>query len=334
MGKYKQKISAILNYIKTKKLIISILLITISIPLILLFATKLTPSSNNIRKINKLAKETSLANSELDKLNDSNNINSETAQDELSSVIKNLNEIKEISNSFKVEEIVVDTKNKFTEVLNSNIKLCEQALDMYKNQSSASLDTKLKDYKGTLDSFIEGNKSLSNFKISNIMSEDSLNFFDKTYKYFDTLIQVNTLKDITKEKNSSYMLSSDKLINKFKEIDDDLKPALEDIKKNNRDLYVLLEDISNKKSVFKDIKNDFYMLSVPEDATNLHSSLLKSINSYESYINSIEYVVGSDIDSKENPKQINEYDNSFVKYNEFINSLKISIKEFQSFKEK
>ena len=81
MGKYKEKISAILDYIKTKKLIISILLITISIPLILLFATKLTPSSNNIRKINKLAKEASLANSELDKLNNSNNINSKNAQD-------------------------------------------------------------------------------------------------------------------------------------------------------------------------------------------------------------------------------------------------------------
>lgn len=166
------------------------------------------------------------------------------------------------------------------------------------------------------------------------MSEDSLKFFDKTYKYFDTLIQVNTLKDINKEKNSSYMLSSDKLITKFKEIDDDLKPALEDIKKNNRDLYILLEDIANKKAIFKDIKNDFYMLSVPEDATELHSSLLKSINTYESYINSIEYVVDSDIDSKESPKQLNEYDNSFIKYNEFMNSLKISIKEFQSFKEK
>ncbi|MDY6011666.1 hypothetical protein [Clostridium sp.] len=334
MGKYTQKISAIFNYIKTKKLIISILLITISIPLILLFITRLTPSSNDIRKIDKLAKEISSINSTLDKLNDSNNINSKTAQNELSSIINKLNQVKETSNSLEVEEIVFETKNKFNEALNFNIKLCEQALDMYMNQSSASLDTKLKDYKGTLNSFTESNKSLSTFKISNIMSEDSLKFFDKTYKYFDTLIQVNTLKDINKEKNSSYMLSSDKLITKFKEIDDDLKPALEDIKKNNRDLYILLEDIANKKAIFKDIKNDFYMLSVPEDATELHSSLLKSINTYESYINSIEYVVDSDIDSKESPKQLNEYDNSFIKYNEFMNSLKISIKEFQSFKEK
>lgn len=333
MGKYTQKLNTIFNYIKTKKLIISILLITISIPLILLFITKLTPSSNNIRKINNLAKEVSSINSGLNKLNDSDNINSKTAQNELSSIINKLNEIKETSTSLEVEEIVVETKSKFTEVLNSNIKLCEQALDMYMNQSSASIDTKLKDYKGTLNSFTEKNQSLSQFKIDSIMSEDSLNFFDKTYKYFDTLIQVNTLKDITKEKNSSYMLSSDKLINKFKEIDDDLKPALEDIKKNDRNLYILLEDIENKKSIFKGIKNDFYMLSVPEDATELHSSLSESINAYEAYINSIEYVVDSDINSKEKPKQLNEYDNSFLKYNEFINSLKTSIKKYQGFKE-
>ena len=94
MGKYTQKISAIFNYIKTKKLIISILLITISIPLILLFITRLTPSSNDIRKIDKLAKEISSINSTLDKLNDSNNINSKTAQNELSSIINKLNQVK------------------------------------------------------------------------------------------------------------------------------------------------------------------------------------------------------------------------------------------------
>lgn len=334
MDIYKEKLIKFIDYIKTKKTLFSIALIIILIPLILLIITKMTPSSRNIREINKLAKEVASINATLENSNDSNNVNSETAKNDLSVAVVNLNKVKESLNALEVSETVTETKVKFNEALDYNIAFCEQALSMYMNQSSPSLDNKLKDYKSALDSFKESNSSLSKLRIKNLISEDSLEFFDKTYKYFDTLIQINIMKDITKEKNSAYMLSADKLISKFKEIDDDLKPALEDMKKNNRDLDTLLVDIANKKSIFENIKNDFYMLSVPEEATELHSSLLQSINTYESYINSIEDTLDSDIDSKDNPKGLDEYESSFLKYTEFIDSLNTSMKNYESFKEK
>lgn len=330
----KEKLNEFIDYIKTKKVLFSIALIIISIPLILLIITKMTPSSRNIREINKLAKEVSSINATLENSNDSDNVNSETAKNDLSIAIVNLNKVKVSLDALEVSETVTETKIKFNETLDYNIAFCEQALSMYMSQSSPNLDNKLKDYKGALDSFKESNNSLTKLRIESLMSEDSLELFDKTYKYFDTLIQINIMKDITKEKNSSYMLSTDKLISKFKEIDDDLKPALEDIKENKRDLSVLLTDITNKKSIFENIKNDFYTLSVPEEATELHSSLLQSINTYESYINLIDNTLDSDIDSKDNPKNLDEYEDSFSKYIEFIDSLNKSCKDFESFKEK
>lgn len=334
MDIYKEKLNKFIDYIKTKKMLFSIALIIILIPLILLIITKMTPSSRNIREINKLAKEVASINATLENSNDSDNVNSETAKNELSVAVVNLNKVKESLDTLEVSETVTETKVKFNETLDYNIAFCEQALSMYMNQSSPSLDNKLKDYKGALDSFKESNNSLTKLRIDSLISEDSLEFFDKTYKYFDTLIQINIMKDITKEKNSTYMLSSDKLISKFKEIDDDLKPALEDIKKNNRDLNILLTDITNKKSIFENIKNDFYMLSVPEEATELHSSLLQSINTYESYINSFDDILDSDIASKDNPKGLDEYEASLSKYTEFIDSLETTKKNFESFKEK
>lgn len=334
MDIYKEKLNKFIDYIKTKKMLFSIALIIILIPLILLIITKMTPSSRNIREINKLAKEVASINATLENSNDSDNVNSETAKNELSVAVVNLNKVKESLDTLEVSETVTETKVKFNETLDYNIAFCEQALSMYMNQSSPSLDNKLKDYKGALDSFKESNNSLTKLRIDSLISENSLEFFDKTYKYFDTLIQINIMKDITKEKNSTYMLSSDKLISKFKEIDDDLKPALEDIKKNNRDLNILLTDITNKKSIFENIKNDFYMLSVPEEATELHSSLLQSINTYESYINSFDDILDSDIASKDNPKGLDEYEASLSKYTEFIDSLETTKKNFESFKEK
>ncbi len=334
MDIYKEKLNKFIDYIKTKKMLFSIALIIILIPLILLIITKMTPSSRNIREINKLAKEVASINATLENSNDSDNVNSETAKNELSVAVVNLNKVKESLDTLEVSETVTETKVKFNETLDYNIAFCEQALSMYMNQSSPSLDNKLKDYKSALDSFKESNNSLTKLRIDSLISEDSLEFFDKTYKYFDTLIQINIMKDITKEKNSTYMLSSDKLISKFKEIDDDLKPALEDIKKNNRDLNILLTDITNKKSIFENIKNDFYMLSVPEEATELHSSLLQSINTYESYINSFDDILDSDIASKDNPKGLDEYEASLSKYTEFIDSLETTKKNFESFKEK
>lgn len=334
MDIYKEKLNKLIDYVKTKKKLFSIALIIILIPLILLIITKMTPSSRNIRKINKLAKEVESINATLENSKDSDNVNSEIAKNDLSVAVVNLNKVKESLKILEVPETVNETKVKFVETLEYNIEFCEQALSMYMNQSSPTLDNKLKDYKSSLDNFKESNTSLTKLRIDSLMSEDSLEFFDKTYKYFDTLIQINIMKDITKEKNSSYMLSADKLIAKFKEIDDDLKPALEDIKDNNRDLNVLLTDITNKKSILENIKNDFYTLSVPEEATELHSSLLQSINTYESYINSFDDILDSDIASKDTPKGLDEYASSFSKYTEFIDSLNTSQKNFESFKEK
>lgn len=332
---YKEKLTKCIDYLKPKKKLLIIALIVILVPIILLIITKITPSSRSIRNINKLSKEIYSINSNLQKLGASEVIDSETVKNELPKYINNLKDTSSSLTELKVPDSINTIKYKFSETLNYNILLYDECLSMYMSPSSSNLPNKLKKYKKTLDNFNSSRNDLSKLRIKNPISDEALIFFDKTYKYFDTLIQVNMMKDISSEKKYDYILGIDNIIVKLKEINEDLKPALDDIKENNRNFNTLLNDISNKKSTFDSIKNDFYMLSVPEEASIIHSKLLKTIDLYDSYISSMDENLHLDMESKESTAKIEEnYKDAFSKYTDFITSLNKLCNDLEYFKEK
>lgn len=310
----------IINYIKDKKKLIIIFMVIILTPLLLLIITKMSPSSKSIRQLNKFSKESKSINDTLKSAIESEGINTEIAKNNLSVAIVNLNNIKIPLEAIEVPEDVNAAKEQLIKTVDLNISVCEQNLSMYMNPSNDKLQDKLNKYKATLQEFKENNSSLSEFRIDSLISEDAELFFDKTNSYFNTMIKINIMKDINKEKNSDYLLAVNQISNKFNEIKEDLKPALEDIKANNRSLYILIEDLENKKLIFENIKNDFYTLSIPEDVTEIHNSLEETIKNYQSYATSFESNLYKDF--KENNKlNISEYDSAFSEYTKFINSL-------------
>lgn len=331
MEPYREIFTKFKSKFESNKKLFIITLIIITLPLILLIITKFLPSNINLRHINKLSKEILDINSTLDDCVTKDSIDPEKSKNTIS---QNINDLKDISiklNELEVSENNTHFKNLLNEALTNNISLCEKAFSLYNNASNTELSTKLNDYNINLDALKSSNKDLNNIGFKSILSEKSLEFFEKTNKYFETLIQVNIIKDINSEKNSAYVLAVDKIILNFKEIDEDLKPALNDIINNNRDINVLTSDISNKKSSFEHIKNDFYSLSIPEEATELHTSLVKTISLYEDYINSIDSSL-SDYDAT--TKDTSTFEDSFSKYSDFATCFKNLCDKLDNFKRK
>lgn len=332
---YKENLNKFIHYLKPKKKLLIVSFLIILVPILLLIITKFTPSSRSIRSINKLSKETYSINSNLQKLITDEGIDSEAVKNELPKYISNLEDTTEKLNKLEVPPTVTTIKEKFNETLKLNSSLYNECLSLYMTPSSSNLSNKLKKYRKTLDDFNNIRNDLSNLRIEDIISNESLNFFDKTYKYFDTLIQVNMMKDISNEKKYEYILKVDNIVVKLKQIDEDLKPALDNIKETNRNFDTLINDVSNKKSIIDNIKNDFYMISVPEEANLVHSKLLETINLYDLYISSMDETLHLDIESKENKYKLEEdYKNTFSKYSDFITSLSKLCNDLEYFKEK
>ncbi|WP_024615651.1 hypothetical protein [Clostridium sp. Ade.TY] len=321
----------LLEYIKTKKKLVIIFLIIMLTPLILLIITKMTPSSRSIGKLNKFSKEISSINDTFKKSVQESGINTDSAKSSLSLAIVNLNNIKIPLETIDVPNEVNLAKEQLLTTLNLNISVCEQSLSIFMNPSNNKLNDKLSQYKSKLDEFKDNNLKLSNFRINKVISEDSLEFFDKSTSYFNTMIKINIMKDITKEKNSDYVLAVEKTLNKFLEIKEDLKPALEDIKNNNRSLYVLIEDLENKKLIFENIKNDLYTLSIPEEAIKIHDLLKETVKYYDTYYSSLETMLYKDL-KETNKLPLSSYDECFNNYNKFITSFDTFTQNLDLFK--
>ncbi|MGL4572133.1 MAG: hypothetical protein ACRCVJ_13830 [Clostridium sp.] len=331
MEKYNEILNKIKCKIKTNKKLFSATLAIITIPLILLIITKIMPSSINLRHINKFSKEISSINLYLAECISKESVDPEQSKKTLTDNITKLKDVQSKLSDLEVSSNASNTKALLDETLTNNISICEKAMSLYNNASTSELSSKLKDYNVNLEALKSLNKDLNALGVKSVASKDSLEFFEKTYKYFDTLIQINIMKDINSEKNSAYILAIDKMVSNFKEIDEDLRPAFNDIIKNNRDIHVLISDISNKKSTFENIKNDFYSLSIPEEGNELNSSLLQTINLYDIYINSMNDALDSYITDSNN--NVN-FENSFSKHADFITSLNNLCNKLESFKRK
>ena len=327
----KLNLEKILKYIKNKKKLIIIFLIIMLTPFLLLIITKITPSSRSMTKLNKISKEISSINDTFKDSIEAESINTDSAKNSLSLAIVNLNNIKIPLETMNVPEDVNLAKEQLLNTLNLNISLCEQSLSIFMNPANPKLNDKITQYKTSLDDFKDNNSKLSNFRIKKVISEDSIEFFNKSISYFNTMIKINIMKNINKEKISDYILGIDKISNKFIEIKEDLKPALEDIKKNNRSLYVLIEDLENKNLIFTNIKNDLYSLSIPEDAIKINELLKDTIKCYENYSYSLKDILYKDL-KENNELPLSHYDDCFSNYNKFISSLDNFNKNLDLFK--
>ncbi|WP_297630708.1 hypothetical protein [uncultured Clostridium sp.] len=292
--------------------------IIILIPLMLLIITKLNPKNADIRNINYLCKEIHKINLSLSSALDENSVNTDNAKTILPTVSKDLETAKKnllIIEASPSSEKLVDSLRKS---LDKNISLVNQALSMYMSPDSNSLDKKIIEFKDTLSLYLESLETLKIYNLEKTISDTSLKFFHNTYSYFETLVDLNILNDISQSSERDFLLKISDITSNFNLIKEDLQPAIINIKENNRDISTLLRDLDQKKNIFSKIEEEYYMLSFPDSTREISDSLEESINSYDSYMNSLSQALLDDIQTNNEEDAKKLYDSAFEKHNEFL----------------
>jgi len=314
--------------------LIYLLGVLLIIPLIILLIINLTPANSNLRALNKYGNEITTCNESLKDALDSTGINLNETEDILSTKLITLNEIKDNIVSLNVIEGKLNSKSKLLETLDYNISIYELCLSLIRNPKDKDIVNTYNSYYTSYSLCINNYDNLSLLGIKTKFPEDAINFFQASFNYFNILIKINRESDIRTDQNKAYVTSIKNCISSFEDIDEDLQPALSNIRAEKRSLDVLLTDIKIKKSKLNEIKNKSYSLTIPDKGNDCYNLLVNTINYYDLYITALEHsiVVEKSSSTDENTKTIKEnYTNSFSKYTDFIKSLKDLNAELDNF---
>ena len=314
--------------------LIYLLGVLLIIPLIILLIINLTPANSNLRDLNKYGNEIATCNESLKDALDSTGINLNETEDILSTKLITLTEIKDNIVSLNVVEGKLNSKSKLLETLDYNISIYELCLSLIRNPKDKDIVNTYNSYYTSYSLCINNYDNLSLLGIKTKFPEDAINFFQASFNYFNILIKINRESDIRTDQNKAYVTSIKDCISSFDDIDEDLQPALSNIRAEKRSLDVLLTDIKIKKSKLNEIKNKSYSLTIPDKGNDCYNLLVNTINYYDLYITALEHsiVVEKSSSTNENNKTIQEnYNNSFSKYTDFIKSLKDLNAELDNF---
>lgn len=308
--------------------------IIVLIPLMLLIITKLNPKNADIRNLNSLCKEVHKINSSLSSAVENNSINTDKAKSILPVATKDLELAKknlltiETSNS---SEKLVDAVH---QTIDKNISLTNQALSMYMTPDSKTLDKKIIEFKNTLGLYLESLETLNVYGLEKTINDASLKFFHNTFSYFETVVNLNILNDISTSSKKDFLLKISNITSNFDLIKEDLQPAITSIKDTNRDLSTLLKDLDQKKNIFSKIEEEYYMLSFPDSTKELSENLEECINQYDAYINSLSQAILGDLQTTNEDDAKKLYDSAFEKRNEFLRFYEDLLSQIDQFKNK
>ena len=162
--------------------------------------------------------------------------------------------------------------------------------------------------------------------------EESETFLDNLIGYLNTLEKLNKEESIKTTQYNSYIEKLTKCSNEFYEILDDLEPAINLIRKENRSLDVILNDIKEKENTLETIKKDFNYSSIPEGCMSYYNSLNNTFTLYSTYLNSLKVAVIYEKSSpsyEENKETIDKnYDNAYSKYDDVKTSFESLLNSF------
>ncbi|WP_304680989.1 hypothetical protein [uncultured Clostridium sp.] len=341
MEKIKKSFSENKTFIIT--LLICIFLTSSSMMILLYRHNNSTSSSTDTSEI--ITEDTSLKDfepyiTELSKINTSLKkcingltINSKSASNILNDNLKELKELKE-----KVSAVVIannDTPNIIPTLIScientENLySYCINVLSYTNNLSISEITSEILILKSNCEKSYE---DLSIYGFSLTLPEESETFLDNLISYLNTLEKVNKEASIKTTQYNSYIEKLTKCTNEFDEILDDLEPAINLIRKENRSLDIILNDIKEKERTIETIKKDFNYSSIPEGCMSYYNSLNNTFTLYSGYLNALKIAVIYEKSSpsyEKNKKTINKnYDNAYSKYDDVKTSFESLLNSF------
>ena len=237
----------------------------------------------------------------------------------VSSVVVSNNNTPEI-----IPKIILSIEN--TEALYS---YCMDVLSYTSNLSTAEITSEILVLKENCQkSYYE----VSSYGFSLTLPEESETFLDNLIGYLSTLEKITKEDSIKTSQYNSYIDKLTKCSNNFSEILDDLEPAINLIRKENRSLDVILNDIKEKETILETIKKDFNYSSIPEGCMSYYNCLNNTFTLYSTYLNALKIAVIYEKSSpsyEENKVNIDKnYDNAYSKYDDVKTSFESLLNSF------
>ncbi len=260
-------------------------------------------------------------------------INSKSASSILNDSLKQLKELKE-----KVSSVVIANNNtpniipKLISCIENTENLYSYCIDVLSYTSNLSISEITSEILILKENCQKSYDDLSPYGFYLTLPEESETFLDNLISYLNTLEKLTKEESIKTTQYNSYIENLTKCSNEFYEILDDLEPAINLIRKENRSLDIILNDIKEKENTLETIKKEFNYSSIPEGCISYYNSLNNTFTLYSTYLTALKIAVIYEKSSpsyEENKEVINKnYDNAYSKYDDVKTSFESLLNSF------
>lgn len=282
------------------------------------------------RELTKISKELNNINLSLSDSIDDLSIDTSKSSSNLSEGLTSLREL-----SLRISEVNAtsiknsDIKDALSTSVDSTINLYDTSLNLLASPGSINSNEILTNFDDLKNQCISDYEILSAKGVNVRFSNSTLSFFNNYYGYLNTLVKINRdsqFKDSI-EKEFVYKLESFK--NDFTYLNEDLTPAINKIKEDNRDLEVIIDDIYKKEKLYEYLEETLSRISVPEGRMDTYETLKEYLNAYNPYLIAIKEAVILDKTTDNKEEDINKKykeasskrENLLTTFEGFINKL-------------
>lgn len=297
------------------------------------FNTNLPITDNSVSKFKPYTNKLTSINSSLKKCINGTTIDTKSTLNILNDNLKNLSSLKEkissdIINNNQNPDIIPKLINSI-ECTENLYKYCIESLSYSGDLTSSEITSQILLLKDNCNSSYE---LLSPYGLYINFPNESEEFLDNLISYLNTIDKLNKENIIKTNQYNSYIEKLTKCTNSFSYLLEDLEPAIKLIRKDNRSLTVILDDINKKESELTAIKNDFNYSSIPEECISYYNSMNNIFSLYSTYLKTLKIAViyeKSSSSYEKNKTNIDKYyENAFSKYEDVKTSFKSLLSSF------
>ncbi|HBJ2622807.1 hypothetical protein [Clostridium botulinum] len=312
-----------INFSTDKKTLKIICLLSSLFILILILLT-LFFKNTELNKINKFSKTIVTINSSLKFDENDAKLDFKNTKQVLAENLTQLNTLDNNLTNLTLKKFNSnELKNNLSNYLKVNINLYNSIISIINNKNNENFQSLYEDLIKNEEIFISETDKLSEAGVKTSIPKNLKLFFISLNRSLNESYKSIRENDIISEQKRDFFVQINDLLNKFSDLKDDIKPALEKIREDNRDLSIVIYDLNEKRSDFNAIKDNSISISIPVGGENCYVALEEIISSYDSYINSLEKSIKDEMTLQKKSKltlnNIDElYTDTFDKYDYFL----------------
>lgn len=305
-------------------LIISIIITSTCVILLNISSNmKSTTTYSNLSNYALIANNLNSINSSLNNCTADTSLNIQAASSLLKNALADLDNCKTSLASLSSNDNNQISSN-LLKALDDTYNLYTYCLNYISTYEDYSLDELTANLDALKNNCIASYSKLSDEGISLNYSSSLQNFLYAFISHYSKLNQSKIESELKHSQNTEFITKLSAISNNFLELLEDLKPAVDRVREENRSFDAIINDLNDKENYFNSLKKDLNSVSIPEGYLNYYNSLNDIFCLYSSYLNSIRTAIiyeRSSSDYKKNKTVIDKnYDNAYKKYNNVLES--------------